>query len=119
MKFSLEIGPQTNLDTVPQVNDVYITMLPGGDYKETAQQAVELVKRGYNPVPHFPARSMQDEKQLKDYVSRCKDGGVKQVLVIGGGREPMTCASCSPSRIRAFPKTNSATPTSDDSPKRV
>ena len=32
---------------------------------------------------------MQDEKQLKDYVSRCKDGGVKQVLVIGGGREPM------------------------------
>ena len=60
-------------------------MLPGGDYKETAQQAVELVKKGFNPVPHFPARSMQDEKQLKDYVSRCKDGGVKQVLVIGGG----------------------------------
>ena len=89
MNFSLEIGPQTDLDTVPTVNDVYITMLPGGDYKETAQQAVELVKKGYNPVPHFPARSMLDEKQLKDYVSRCKDGGVKQVLVIGGGREPM------------------------------
>ena len=33
--------------------------------------------------------SMKDEKQLKDYVLRCKDGGVKQVLVIGGGREPM------------------------------
>ena len=44
------------------VSDVYITMLPGGDYKETAQQAVELVKKGFNPVPHFPARSMQDEK---------------------------------------------------------
>ena len=89
MKFSLEIGPQTDLDTVPQVKDVYITMLPGGDYRETAQQAVELVKKGFNPVPHFPARSMLDEKQLKDYVSRCKDGGVKQVFVIGGGREPM------------------------------
>ena len=73
MKFSLEIGPQTDLDTVPQVKDVYITMLPGGDYRETAQQAVELVKKGFNPVPHFPARSMLDEKQLKDYVSRCKD----------------------------------------------
>ena len=89
MKFSLEIGPQTDLDTVPQVSDIYITMLPGGDYKETAQQAVELVKKGFNPVPHFPARSMQDEKELKDYVARCKDGGVKQVLVIGGGREPL------------------------------
>ena len=89
MNFSLEISPTTDLDTVPPVNDIYITMLPGGDYKETAQQAVELVKKGFNPVPHFPARSMQNEKQLKDYVSRCKDGGVKQVLVIGGGREPM------------------------------
>ena len=89
MNFSLEIGPTTDLDTVPPVKDIYITMLPGGDYKETAQQAVELVKKGFNPVPHFPARSMLDEKQLKDYVSRCKDGGVKQVLVIGGGREPM------------------------------
>ena len=47
MKFSLEIGPQTDLDTVPQVKDVYITMLPGGDYRETAQQAVELVKKGF------------------------------------------------------------------------
>ena len=36
MKFSLEIGPQTDLSTVPPVNDVYITMLPGGDYRETA-----------------------------------------------------------------------------------
>jgi len=89
MKFSLEISPKTDLNTVPKVSDVYVTMLPGGDYKETAQQAVDLVKKGFNPVPHFPARSMQDEKQLKDYVSRCKDGGVKQALVIGGGREPM------------------------------
>ena len=46
MKFSLEIGPNTDLETVPPVNDVYITMLPGGDYKETAQKALELVKKG-------------------------------------------------------------------------
>ena len=88
MNFSLEIGPNTDLDTVPPVSDVYITMLPGGDYKETAEKALELVKKGFNPVPHFPARSILDENQLKDYVSRCKDGGVKQVLIIGGGREP-------------------------------
>ena len=88
MNFSLEIGPKTDLETIPSVNDVYITMLPGGDYKDTAYQAVELVKRGFNPVPHFPARSMLNENDLKDYVNRCKDGGVKQALVIGGGREP-------------------------------
>ena len=89
MNFSIEIGPKTNLDTLPALKDVYITMLPGGDSKETAQQAINLVKKGFNPVPHFPARSMANEAQLKEYVTMCKDGGVKQALVIGGGREPM------------------------------
>ena len=42
MNFSLEIGPNTDLETVPKVSDVYITMLPGGDYKETAKKAIEL-----------------------------------------------------------------------------
>ena len=56
MNFSLEIGPKTDLETVPPLSDVYITMLPGGDYKETADKAAELVKKGFNPVPHFPAR---------------------------------------------------------------
>ena len=89
MNFSLETGPNTEIETIPLVSDVYITMLPGGDYKETAKKAIELVEKGFNPVPHFPARSMQNEKELKDHVSRCKDGGVKQALIIGGGREPM------------------------------
>ena len=89
MNFSLEIGPKTDLETVPKVSDVYITMLPGGDYKETALKAIELVKKGFNPVPHFPARSMRNEKELKGYVDMCKDGGVKQALIIGGGREPL------------------------------
>ena len=89
MNFSLEIGPHTDLDTLPSVKDVYVTMLPGGDYKETADKSGDLVKKGFNPVPHFPARSINSESELKEYVLRCKDLGVKQVLVIGGSREPI------------------------------
>ena len=89
MNFSLEISPKTDLKTLPPVKDVYVTMLPGGDYKETSNKSIELVKKGFNPVPHFPARSIQSDPELKDYVSRCKDGGVKQALIIGGGREPL------------------------------
>ena len=89
MNFSLEIGPKTDLDTLPALKDVYITMLPGGDYKDTAEQASKLVKKGLNPIPHFPARSIENDVQLKEYVSRCKDAGVRQVLVIGGSREPI------------------------------
>ena len=89
MNFSLEISPKTDLDTLPALKDVYITMLPGGDYKDTAEQASKLVKKGLNPIPHFPARSIENDVQLKEYVSRCKDVGVRQALVIGGSREPI------------------------------
>ena len=87
MNFSLEIGLNTDPETLPPVKDVYITLLPGGDYKKTAEKAGDLVKKGFNPVPHFPARSIADETQLKDYIFRCKDIGVKQALVIGGSHD--------------------------------
>ena len=89
MNFSLEIGPHADLETLPPVKDVYITLLPGGDYRETAKKANDLVKKSFNPVPHFPARSINNETDLKDYVSICKDLGVKQALVIGGSRDPI------------------------------
>jgi len=89
MNFSLEISPKTDLNTLPTLKDVYITMLPGGDYKDTADQAIKLVKKGFNPIPHFPARSIDSEIQLKEYIKRCKEGGVKQALIIGGSREPI------------------------------
>ena len=64
---------KTNLSALPKVKDVYITMLPGNDYREVSNKAAELVKSGYNPVPHFPARSIKNQAELKDYVNRCKD----------------------------------------------
>jgi len=87
MNFSLEIGPLADINVLPPVKDIYITLLPGEDYVKTAKKAGDLAKKGFNPVPHFPARSITDEAQLNDYVSRCKDLGVKQALVIGGSYE--------------------------------
>ena len=89
MNFSLEIGPNTDLETLPALKDVYVTLLPGGNFNETASKADELVKKGFNPIPHFPARSIENDAQLKEYVSRCKDVGVKQALVIGGSIDPV------------------------------
>ena len=95
MKFSLEITMKTDLSTLPEVKDVYITMLPGDDFKEVARKALELVKSGFNPVPHFPARSIKNLLDLKDYVKICKDGGVNQALIIGGGAQPIGDYHCS------------------------
>ena len=86
---------KTNLSNLPKVKDVYITMLPGEDFKEVANKAKELVKSGFNPVPHFPARSIKNLEELKHYVNRCKDGGVKQALIIGGSAQPIGDFRCS------------------------
>ena len=95
MNFSIEITMKTDLSELPKIKDVYITMLPGNDYREVANKAIELVKSGFNPVPHFPARSIKNQGELKDFVGRCKDGGVKQALVIGGSAQPIGDFHCS------------------------
>ena len=86
---------KTDLSVLPKVKDVYITMLPGNDFRDVAKKAKELVQSGFNPVPHFPARSIKNLKDLKDYVSMCKDFGVKQALVIGGSTQPIGDYHCS------------------------
>jgi methylenetetrahydrofolate reductase (NADPH) len=95
MNFSLEITMKTDLSTLPKVKDVYITQLPGNDFREVASKAEELAESGFNPVPHFSARSIKNRTELKEYVSRCKDGGVKQALVIGGSSQPIGDFHCS------------------------
>jgi methylenetetrahydrofolate reductase (NADPH) len=95
MNFSLEITMKTDLSTLPKVKDVYITQLPGNDFREVASKAEELADLGFNPVPHFSARSIKNLTELKEYVSRCKDGGVKQALVIGGSSQPIGDFHCS------------------------
>ena len=67
---------KTDLSELPKVKDVYITMLPGNDYRKVAAKAIELAKSGFNPVPHFPARSIKNKAELKDFINMCKDGGV-------------------------------------------
>jgi len=89
MNFSLEITMKTDLSELPKVKNIYITMLPGNDYREIANKAAELAKSDFNPVPHFPARSIKNQSELKDFVNRCEDGGVKQALVIGGSAQPI------------------------------
>ena len=95
MNFSLEIGLKTNLSNLPKINDVYITLLPGEDFRQVANKAKELKNLGLNPVPHFPARSINNLVDLKEYVKRCKDFGVKQALVIGGSAQPVGDFHCS------------------------
>ena len=63
MNFSLEIGLKTDLNTLPSIKDIYITLLQGDQYRDVANKAKELIKLGKNPVPHFPARSIKNKSR--------------------------------------------------------
>ena len=95
MNFSLEVSLKTDLNNLPKVKDVYITLLPGEDFRQVADKAKKLANLSFNPVPHFPARSIKNLNVLNDYIKRCKDCGVKQALVIGGSAQPVGDFHCS------------------------
>lgn len=64
---------------------VYITFLPGSDFDDTVTVAKRLKDEGFNPVPHFAARSIPDKAFLEDQLRKLKDAvDLRQVLVIAG-----------------------------------
>ena len=95
VNFSLEVTTRTDLSNLPSLKDIYITFLPGSEYKDVVSQAKSLTDLGYNAIPHFPARSIVDLAMLKDYVDQVKSAGVKQVLIIGGDRDILGEYHCS------------------------
>jgi len=64
---------------------VYITFLPGSDYNDTVATAKRLRAEGFEPAPHFPARSMVDKAMVEDYLARVTgEAGVDHILTIAG-----------------------------------
>ena len=89
--YSIECTPAASkklgelIDSVPSGTSVYITFLPGTDYKETVSVAKRLREAGLEPVPHVSARSLSDEAALEDYLKRATgEADVRHVLAIAG-----------------------------------
>ena len=87
-KFSLEIVPKQleRLTNLPenQFGDVYIAFIPGDNHENIAKASESILKMGYNPIPHIPARSITSEKELDVFLSNLKSAGVNDILAIGG-----------------------------------
>ena len=67
---------------------VFITFLPGSSFADTAAVAVRLRREGFNPVPHFAARSIPSRAFLDAQLARLTgDAGIDQALLIGGAIE--------------------------------
>jgi methylenetetrahydrofolate reductase (NADPH) len=65
---------------------VYVTFLPGSDFADTLTTVRRLKSEGYNPVPHFAARSIISAKVLEENLAVLQgEIGITEGLLIGGG----------------------------------
>lgn len=89
--FSTEVTPASAAkvanfgEMLSKGTKVYITFLPGSDYKDTVTLAKRLRGEGFEPIPHFAARSITNQASFEDYLARCRgEADVTQVLAIAG-----------------------------------
>jgi methylenetetrahydrofolate reductase (NADPH) len=90
-EFSLETTPGSAAkitdfrEHVRPGTTIYITFLPGSDFNDTVSVARRLRDEGFNPVPHFAARSIVSKAVFDSNLKRVvEEAGVRQVLLIGG-----------------------------------
>lgn len=69
---------------VPTEVTVTVTSSPRRGVEATLDLSEELVRRGFDVVPHLAARLVADEGHLKEILDRLRELGVRQTLVIAG-----------------------------------
>lgn len=90
-EFTLETTPgsaakiERFADHVRPQTPVYITFLPGSNFDDTLAVATRLRREGFEPIPHFAARSIPSRAFLANGLAQlCSEADVKRVLIIGG-----------------------------------
>ncbi len=90
--FSLETTPGSALK-IPDYRDylrpgakVAVTFLPGSDFADTITTAKRLKAEGFEPLPHFAARSIPSRADFEAYLQGLQDQvGITEVVALGGG----------------------------------
>lgn len=89
--YSIEVMPRTAEKIpdfralLPEGTRVYIAHIEGTPIEEMVATAKRIGEEGYTVMPHFPARIIRDKATLLDWISRYKDVGVRQGLMLAGG----------------------------------
>jgi len=90
--YSIEVMPRTAEKVedfrtlLPAGTRVYIAHIDGTPFDDMLATARRLRTEGYEPMPHFPARSIPDRATLADWIARYRgEADVKQALILAGG----------------------------------
>jgi methylenetetrahydrofolate reductase (NADPH) len=89
---SIEVMPRTAAKVasfaalLPAGTRVYIAHIDGTPIEEMVATAARIAGEGFAVMPHFPARSIESEAQLGDWIARYQgEAGVTEALVLAGG----------------------------------
>ena len=74
-------------EIVPAGTEIYLSMVPRQELAQHAAIAALVRRRGLEPVVHVPARRIESEGALADFLSRIR-GEVRRALVVAGDIEP-------------------------------
>ncbi len=94
-KFSIEVMPRTakKIDNfkriLPDKTTVYVAHLEDTPIEEMFATCKRLISEGMIPMPHIPARIINNAGQLEDWVKEYASLGVEQSLLLAGnGKTP-------------------------------
>ena len=90
--YSIEVTPNAaakieNFAEVLPVNTrIYIAHIEGTPFNEMLTTAKKITNEGFIPMPHFPARIIEDKDMLESWLSQYSgEANVQEALVIAGG----------------------------------
>lgn len=90
--YSIEVMPRTAAkiedfrEHLPAGTRVYIAHIDGTEIDDMVATARTLREQGFEPMPHFPARSIAGTATLADWIARYQgEADVRQGLVLAGG----------------------------------
>ena len=94
--YSIEVTPNAaakieNFAEVLPVNTrIYIAHIEGTPFDEMLTTAKKITNEGFIPMPHFPARIIEDKDMLESWLTQYSgEANVQEALLIAGGsKEP-------------------------------
>ena len=94
--YSMEVTPnaaakiENFAEVLPANTRIYIAHIEGTPFDEMLKTAKKITDEGFIPMPHFPARIIEDKDMLESWLSQySEEANVQEALLIAGGsKEP-------------------------------
>ena len=94
--YSIEVTPnaaakiENFAEVLPANTRIYIAHIEGTPFDEMLTTAKKITNEGFIPMPHFPARIIEDKDMLESWLSQYSgEANVREALLISGGsKEP-------------------------------